>query len=185
MKELSLSILDIAMNSVRAEATEVKIELVETKDTLKLTISDNGTGMTKDVLQSVTNPFCTTRKTRKIGLGIPLLKLAAEQTGGSLEIESKHIDDYPSAHGTITSATFFKNHIDFTPLGDIASSITTLIQGSPDIDFHFVHKADNGEVEINTAQIRQVLGEDVPLNCYEVIKWIGDSLNEQYSELIK
>lgn len=185
MKELSLSILDIAMNSVRAEATKVKIELVETKDTLKLTISDNGTGMTKDVLQSVTNPFCTTRKTRKIGLGIPLLKLAAEQTGGSLEIESNHIDDYPSAHGTITSATFFKNHIDFTPLGDIPSSITTLIQGSPDIDFHFVHKADNGEVEIDTTQIRQVLGEDVPINCYEVIKWIGDSLNEQYSELIK
>ncbi len=185
MKELSLNILDIAMNSVRAEATAIEISIVETDETLKLTISDNGTGMTDEVLNSVTDPFCTTRKTRKIGLGIPLLKLAAEQTGGFLEIRSQHISNSPTQHGTVTSALFFKRHIDFTPLGDIASTVTTLIQGSPDIDFRFCHKTDNGEVELDTAQIRQVLGEEIPLDSFEVIKWIGDSLKEQYSELIK
>ena len=86
MKELSLNILDIAENSVRANATLVTITIVEDSETLKVTIGDNGCGMTKEILENVTNPFCTTRTTRKVGLGIPLLKLQAEQTGGSVTI---------------------------------------------------------------------------------------------------
>ena len=111
MKELSLNILDIAENSIKAKATRVTIEIFETADTLKFTVSDNGCGMKPDFLKSVTDPFTTTRTTRPVGLGIPLLKMAAEQTGGSVEITSKHIDDYPDSHGTVTSAIFFKNHI--------------------------------------------------------------------------
>ena len=179
MKELSLNILDVAENSVKAEASLTEISILEEGEMLTLIIKDNGYGMTKEILESVTNPFCTTRTTRKVGLGIPLLKLQAEQTGGTLEITSKHIDEYPDEHGTCVKAKFYKNHIDFTPLGNVVESITTLIQGHPDTDFTFSHKTEKGTVFLDTRQIREIL-EDVPLDNYEVIKWITEYLGEQY-----
>ena len=112
MKELSLNILDIAENSVKAGASLTEILVLESGETLTLTITDNGSGMTKEILNSVTDPFCTTRTTRKVGMGIPLLKLEAEMTGGSLAIESRHFEEYPENHGTKVTAVFYKNHID-------------------------------------------------------------------------
>ena len=184
MKELSLNILDITENSVKAEATLTEILIEEFGDVLKLTIADNGKGMDEQTVKSVTDPFYTSRKTRSVGLGIPLLKLACEQTGGTLSIISRTKDQYPEAHGTEVSATFFKNHIDFTPLGDVISSIVTLIQGHPDRDFLFIHRTEEHEVYLDTREIRQVL-EDVPLDTYEVILWIGDNLREQYKGFCK
>ena len=180
MKELSLNILDIAENSYKANATLVEILINETDSVLSITIKDNGTGMTQDILASVTNPFYTTRKTRRVGLGIPLFKFAAEQTGGELRISSTHIDCDKDGHGTAVCATFFKNHIDFTPLGDIISTVTTLIQGHPDTDLLFSHKSDKGEVVLDTGEIRSVL-EDIPLDSYEILNWIRDNLAEQYN----
>lgn len=180
MKELSLNILDITENSVKANATLTKIIIDETEKTLKVTISDNGCGMSEETVKSVQNPFFTTRTTRQVGLGIPLLKLAAEQTGGSVKISSRLDDGKITRHGTDVVALFHKNHIDFTPLGDIISTITTLIQGHPDTDFLFEHRTEKGIVELDTRAIREVL-EGVPLNTYEVIKWIGDNLREQYN----
>ena len=182
MKELSLNILDIAKNSTKAGATLVEILIEETKDILTISISDNGHGMTREILESVTSPFSTSRTTRKVGMGIPLFKFAAEQTGGSLKIESKHKDEYPDAHGTTTSASFYKNHIDFTPLGDVTSSIVTLIQGNPDIDFRFYHKTEGGVVSLDTREIREVL-EEVPLNSFDVLSWIEENLTEQYNSI--
>lgn len=179
MKELSLNILDIAENSVKAGATLTEISVLEENDTITLVIKDNGSGMTDEVLKSVTNPFYTTRTTRKVGMGLPLLKLEAEMTGGSLTVESRHISDYPNNHGTVVTAVFYKNHIDCTPIGDVVSSMTTLIQGHPDIDFLFLHKMENKKVLLDTRELRNVL-EGVPLNTYEVIKWIEEFLNEQY-----
>lgn len=183
MKELSLNILDIAMNSVKAKASLIEILIDETADTLTLTIKDNGYGMKSDFLTNVTNPFSTTRTTRKVGLGLPFLRLEAEMTGGCMDISSKHIDDYPNSHGTVVTAKFFKNHIDYTPLGDVVSTVTTLVQGSPDIDFVFRHTTQNGSVELDTRDVRSVLGADIPINSIEVIRWIADSLNCDYSEL--
>lgn len=180
MKELSLNILDIAENSVKAGAALTEIYIDETADTLTLTIKDNGCGMTAEILNSVTNPFYTTRTTRKVGLGLPFLKLQAEMTGGSLSITSKHISDYPDDHGTSVVANFFKNHIDFTPLGDVVASIITLIQGHPERDFLFCHKAEFGEVVLDTRELREVL-ENVPLDSFEVLGWIKEYLNEQYA----
>ena len=114
-------------------------------------------------------------------MGIPLLKLEAELTGGGVEIVSKYISSYPEEHGTVVTATFYKNHIDCTPLGDVVASITTLIQGHPDTDFLFIHKTEDREVSLDTRELREVLGGDVPLNTYDVIKWIEDYLKEQYS----
>ena len=180
MKEISLNILDIAENSVKAGATLTKISVLEKGETLTLVIKDNGSGMTDEVLKTVSNPFYTTRTTRKVGMGIPLLKLAAEMTGGSVTIESKHYSDYPTDHGTVVTAIFYKNHIDCTPLGDVVSSMTTLIQGHPDIDFLFIHEIEDKEIKLDTREIREVL-EGIPLNTYEVLQWAQEFLMEQYN----
>ncbi len=180
MKELSLNILDIAENSVKAKATLITITLDETETTLRFTITDNGCGMKPEFLRNVTNPYCTTRTTRPVGMGISFLKLAAEQTGGDLTIESVH-EELSEDHGTTLSAFFHTDHIDFEPLGDIVSTITTLIHGSPNIDFVFEHTHPKGEISLDTRQLREVLGE-VPLDSAEVIAWIGEFLREQYTE---
>ena len=184
MKELSLNILDIAENSVKAGAALTEILLYETDTTLKLVIKDNGSGMSKETVSSVTNPFYTTRTTRSVGLGIPLLKLAAEQTGGTLTIESKMADEIDDSHGTTVVATFNKNHLDFTPLGDVVSTVQTLIQGHPDRDFLFVHEKDEKSVSLDTREIRAVL-EDVPLDTFEVLDWVKRTLEEEYLEFNK
>lgn len=181
MKELSLNILDITENSLKAGATLTEISLIQEGNTLTLSITDNGSGMPEEIVRGVTDPFYTTRTTRKVGLGLPLLKLAAEQTGGSISIESRHIDTHPDDHGTCVTALFYTDHIDFTPLGDIVATLTTLIQGHPDSDFLFCHKTHDRTVELDTRELREIL-EDVPLNSYEVIKWIEGNLLEQYSD---
>lgn len=180
MKELSLNILDIAENSVKAGASLTEIHIKETDETVVITITDDGCGMTEEVLRAVTDPFYTTRTTRKVGMGLPLLKLEAEQTGGSVTVNSKPECDYPENHGTEVRAIFNKNHIDFTPLGDVISTMTTLIQGHPDTDFLFEHEISGGTVQLDTRELRAVL-EDVPLSSYEVINWIREYLEEQYS----
>ncbi len=183
MKELSLNILDITENSLKAKATLTEILLEETENTLKITISDNGVGMSEEMCKRVIDPFCTSRTTRKVGLGIPFFKLGAEQTGGSFKIESKSIENYPDNHGTVVSALYYKNHIDFTPLGDITETLVTLIQGHPDTDIYFSHKKQSGEVRLDTREIRAELGEEIPLSEIEVLVFIRDYLNEQYINL--
>ncbi len=182
MKEISLNILDITENSVKAGATLTQIKLAETNDTITLTVTDNGCGMSDEVLKTVLNPFYTTRTTRKVGMGLPLLKLAAEQTGGGLEIFSKSEKSFPNDHGTTVNAVFYKNHIDCAPIGDTVETVKTLIQGHPDTDFLFIHTKGNGEVRFDTRELRDIL-EGVPLNTYEVIKWIEGYLKDGYSQI--
>ena len=182
MKELSLNILDVAENSVKAGASLTQILLTEEGDVLTLEIVDDGCGMDEDVVRSVIDPFYTTRTTRKVGMGIPLLKLACEQTGGRLDISSVTQEADPVSHGTHVTATFHMNHIDFTPLGDLTASVLTLIQGHPDTDFLFRHTRNGNVVELDTRVLREVL-EDVPLNSYDVMRWIEGDLQEQYEAL--
>ena len=180
MKELSLNILDIAENSVKARATLTKILLSETANTLTLTIADDGCGMDAETVRRVTDPFYTTRTTRSVGLGLPLLKLEAEMTDGSLEVVSRHEAEFPDGHGTTVTAVFHTDHIDCPPLGDVIATVTTLIQGHPDTDFLFRHEREGREaVELDTRELRQVL-EDVPLDSYEILQWIQGFLAESY-----
>ena len=179
MKELSLNILDVAENSMKAGAALTQILVTEEGDLLTIEIIDDGCGMSEEVVQSVVDPFYTTRTTRKVGMGIPLLKLAAEQTGGALTITSTTQDADPETHGTHVTATFYTNHLDFTPLGNVSESVLTLIQGHPDTDFYFRHQKDDDAVEMDTRELRVIL-EDVPLNCYDVLVWIREYLEEQY-----
>lgn len=182
MDELSLYVLDITMNSVRAGATRIRIDLVEEGDWLTFTVEDNGCGMTEEQLQKLSSPFFTTRKTRKVGLGIPFLKMLAEMTGGSVTIRSVHESAGPH-HGTTTQAVFGRKHIDFIPLGDMVETVKTLIQGSPEIDFLYRHKTEGGEVTLSCAEMREILG-DIPLNEPEILLWIGENLREQYNALL-
>jgi len=184
MKELSLNVLDITENSVKAGASLTEILIWESDSELTITIKDDGCGMPEHIVRSVTDPFYTTRTTRSVGLGIPLFKMAAEQTGGGIEIFSKVDDGKGGEHGTVVKASFYKNHLDFTPLGDVGSTVITLIQGHPDVDFLFVHETEGGTVRLDTREVRQVL-EGVPLDTYEVLKWIEEYIAEQYSEFNK
>ncbi len=183
MTEISLNILDITENSVKARATLTQIEITETDETLTVKIIDNGCGMGEENLRRVTDPFYTTRTTRSVGLGIPLFKLAAEQTGGSFSIESVVDDGKTADHGTTVTAVFYKNHIDCTPLGDVTATVTTLIQGHPETDFLFTHKKGENAVILDTRELKAVLGDEVSLSEYEVIKWIEEFLAEQYISL--
>ena len=179
MKELSLNILDIVENSAKAEAKNIGIALHEENSILTLTITDDGKGMTAKTLEGVVDPFYTTRTTRKVGLGIPLLILAAEQTGGNVKIVSKHIEEHPDAHGTIVTATLHRDHIDSPPLGDVIATVVTVIQGHPDTDLLYTHTANGISVSLDTKEMRQILG-DIPLSSPEILVWIEDNLREQY-----
>ena len=182
MDELSLYVLDITMNSVRAGASEITVSLVEEGAWLTLTVSDNGCGMTEEQVQRLSNPFFTTRKTRKVGLGIPFLTMLAELTGGHVTVQSVH-ESVSENHGTTTTAVFDKTHIDFVPLGDMIETVKTLIQGSPDVNFTYIHRIDGREVRLSCAELKAILGEEIPLNEPDILEWIGGYLTEQYEAL--
>ena len=174
MKEISLHILDIVMNSVKAGASQIGIDLTQTADgLLTITITDDGCGMDEETVRRLSDPFFTTRTTRKVGMGVPLYMLAARQTGGDVTITSQ------LQKGTTVTATFHTDHIDCAPLGDITSTLLTLVQGNPDTDLLFTHRFDGRQVELNTRQIKEVL-TGVPIDSFEVLSWLREYLAEQY-----
>lgn len=182
MKELSLNVLDITQNSISAGADLIYIELTEDgSGLLTLSIRDNGCGMSEKTLERVIDPFYTTRTTRKVGMGIPLLKLAAEQAGGELTIVSKTREADPVFHGTEIRATFHTDSIDFTPVGDMVSTLCVIIQGHPEINYVFRHKTPEFDVSLDTSKVREVLGEGVSLGEHEVLEWIAGYLEQQYN----
>ena len=173
MPEISLNILDVAQNSVTAGAalTEIDIRADRAEDTLTVFIRDNGRGMTEEQVRRVTDPFFTTRTTRKVGLGVPFFKMAAELAGGSFRIEST-----PGV-GTETTAVFGLGHIDRMPLGDMAGTMTALIGPNPGLDFVFRYAVDDNRFIMDTRDIRTVL-EGIPLSEPEVLSYISGYINE-------
>ncbi len=178
MQEISLNILDIAQNSIRAGAKNIHIEIVESalRDLFEFTVRDDGCGMSEELLRRVTDPFVTTRTTRKVGLGISLLKSAAQQTGGDVTIESE------LNKGTTLTATFSYSSIDRQPLGDIAAVIASLIGMNTQCDFYYRHTAEDKTFELDTKQLRAVLG-DVSLAEISVVQWITQYINEGLTEI--
>ena len=154
MRELSLNILDIAQNSLSAGAGLVTLTVDEDSgaDSLTLRVEDDGRGMDADTLQRVRDPFYTTRTTRKVGMGIPLFRMAAEMTGGSLDIVSE------PGKGTAVTASFSLSHIDRMPLGDMAGTLSALIRLNPQVDFVYRHRRDGREAALDTRELRQVQG---------------------------
>ena len=178
MQELSLNVLDIAQNSVRAKASLVTILVTEkTADHfLEISIADDGCGMTPEQVARVMDPFFTTRTTRKVGLGIPFFKLSAESTGGSFDIQSE------LGKGTVTTARYHTDHIDMLPIGDMNATILSLISMNPQMDFVYRRSLDNNSFTLDTRELKAVL-EDVPLDSPEVIQFIKETLEEGETEL--
>ena len=177
MKELSLNILDVTYNSIAAGAAHITVTLHETPDgRLTLVVEDDGKGMDAETVRRVCDPFYTTRTTRKVGMGLSLMKMEAQMSGGDLSIEST------VGEGTTVTSWFDPDNIDMPPLGDLTSSITTLIQGSPDIDFVFTHRTPAGEYTLDTGEIRQIMG-DISLSEPEIIAWLTDYLHENESNI--
>jgi anti-sigma regulatory factor (Ser/Thr protein kinase) len=178
MRELSLNVLDVAQNSIVAGADLITIAVTEdtAADRLTIVIGDNGRGMTPEQLQKVRDPFYTTRTTRKVGMGIPLFRMAAEMTGGALDIQSE------AGKGTTVTAVFALSHIDRMPLGDMTGTVTALIRLNPHLDFRYIQTVDGVSFEMDTRELRDILG-DVPLNDPDVMEWIGGYLKENLEPL--
>ena len=173
MKELSLHILDIAKNSVKAKATKIEITVDENlaEDKLTITIADNGTGMSEEILKAVRDPFTTTRTTRKVGLGIPLFEAAAVQSGGKLDISSE------LGVGTTVLASFGYNSIDRAPLGDISDTLMILVSGSPEIRFIYNHLKNGKKFTFDTDEIKAQIG-DIPITTPEILSWMSEYIEE-------
>lgn len=178
MRELSLHLMDIAQNSISAGASLIQIRLSELRagHSLRITIEDDGRGMSEEQVKQVTDPFYTTRTTRKVGLGVPLFKMAAEMTGGAFSIRSEE------GKGTLLTADFDTAHLDMIPLGDMEQTILLLIHSNPDLDFVYARSLDGHEFVLDTRQLREILG-DVPLNNPDVTVWMREYLEENIQEV--
>ena len=178
MREISLHILDIVQNSVVAGATRIEVLVDEdvAADRLAVEIIDNGCGMSEDFLEKVIDPFTTKRTTRKVGLGIPLFKNAAESTDGTFEIQSE------LGKGTCIRAVFGYSHIDRQPLGDMADTMLGLFTSYEQIDFVYRHKVGDKVFEVFTADLKTVL-DGVSFTTPEVYLWLSEFLKEGESEL--
>ncbi|HDJ23995.1 MAG TPA: ATP-binding protein [Candidatus Aminicenantes bacterium] len=173
MEDLSLHLLDVAENSLAAQATRVIItlEINTANKTLRLIIEDNGQGMDKQTLKKAVDPFFTTKKTRRIGLGLSLLAQAAHATGGQFSIESK------PGQGTKVSTLFYTDHWDFKPLGDIPQTLLTLVLGHPEVELIFIYRRDDKETIFSTKEVKAKLN-GLPLNSPAAIPLIMNHINK-------
>lgn len=172
MKDLSLHILDLVQNSVAAKATHITVAIrADAAGVLRISIEDNGCGMDGELLRRVTDPFATTRTTRRVGLGIPLMKASAERSGGGLEITSE------KGKGTRADASFMIGNIDRPPLGDVPGTITDIIISEPDLELTLVLENGTEAFRLDSAEIREKLGE-VPITEYAVTSWMREYLSE-------
>ena len=173
MEDLSLHILDIAENSLAAKADKIEIRILEDKkkDCLSVEIRDNGMGMDKETVKKAIDPFYTSRRVRRFGLGLSLLSEAAKAANGHLSIKSK------KGEGTKIKADFQYSHIDRKPLGDMNQTIITLIIGNPEIDLIFVHKKNNHKYILDTRKIKEQL-KDRPINSPDGIRIIKEDLKK-------
>lgn len=177
MKELALNILDIVENSFKAHAKHIELTIVEddSEDLLYIEVKDDGSGMEEEILNTVFDPFTTSSNTKKVGLGLPLLKLESESTGGSVAVESEE------GKGTIVKITFKKSHIDRPPLGDIPSTLITIIATHPEVNFKYKHVVNGKVFEISNDELRSIFGETITAPI--VLNGIRDFLDEAIRNL--
>jgi anti-sigma regulatory factor (Ser/Thr protein kinase) len=174
MTELSLNILDAAQNSIAANAALIEITVSESEsdNLLCVTIRDNGRGMDEKLLKSVADPFVTTRTTRKVGLGIPFFKMAAELTGGKFEIKSR------PGKGTVIKADFVLDHIDRPPLGNMRETLLALIKCNPDTDFVYNREINEKSFRFDTREVRAEI-PGISLAEPEVLEFISEYLDNE------
>ena len=178
MKEIALHILDIMQNSTAAHADLINVTIREISGTglLEARIEDNGCGMDSELLARVTDPFSTTRTTRRVGLGIPLFKASAEQSGGDFRITSE------KGKGTIVTAGYRIDHIDRPPLGDLAGVITDMAAAWETVEIQLLLESRGRQFSFNSREIRRMLGE-VPLTEFTVIQWLREYIEDGIKEI--
>lgn len=174
VRELALHILDILQNAVEAGASRVSLTVDEDQaaDRLTITVRDNGRGMDAVALARAIDPFFTTRQTRHVGLGLPLLAAAAERAGGRLDVRSQ-----PGV-GTTVEATFRLSHLDRQPLGNMADTLLAFLLSEKALDLEYVHRTPKDTFAFNTADIRQELGNDIEFRNPVVRQWLSEFLTE-------
>ncbi len=178
MEDLSLHILDIAENALKAGATKIEIRVSEdfNNDILRIRIIDNGAGMDEEMARKAVEPFVTTRTERRVGLGLSLLAESAKSTGGEIKIRSR------PRKKTRVDALFGYSHVDRKPLGDMSQTLIMLIAGNPQIDFFYYHRKDMKSFCLDTGELRKNL-EEIPINHPEVVKSIRDNIQEGLQEI--
>lgn len=178
MKDFAMHIMDIVQNSISAEATEIKVTITEAadEDKLRLAITDNGKGIPEDMLHNITDPYVTSRTTRKVGLGLPLLDQHATSTGGDLKIVSK------VGIGTQIFANFGLLHYDRQPLGDIAGTIVLLAAANPKIKFIYEHITNNGSYRFDTDEVNEML-DGMSISEATVIRFLKEMIEENLKEI--
>jgi anti-sigma regulatory factor (Ser/Thr protein kinase) len=174
MKELALHILDIAENSLRAGASLIRISIDEDADCdlLTVVVEDDGCGMDEHTLARVLDPFFTTKPERRVGFGLSLFKRAAERAGGGLTVESE------TGRGTKVVAEFELSHIDRQPLGDMSSTITTLLMADPDVDVVYWHSAGGDVYVFDSRRVRQEL-DGLPISDPRVVTLLAETIRER------
>jgi len=179
LEDLSQHILDIAENSLNAKASEIRISLSEDTgvDQVILEIQDNGSGMDKETLLKVVDPFTTSRTTRRVGLGLPFLKQSAELCEGEFDIESTE------GKGTLVRASFRLNSIDRPPLGDIPSTLVSLLVAHPLINWSYEHRFNDETFLVNSSEIIEILGEPEALGNPEIALWLKEFFLENITSL--
>ncbi len=177
MKELALHVLDIAENSISAEADNITIEINENtiENYIKIIIEDDGKGIEKEILKNITDPFVTSRNTRPVGLGLSLFKAAAKRCEGSFNIESDKT-------GTKVKAVFKRDHIDRAPIGNVAQSLISILLWNENIDLKYIHTYDNDQFIFDTKEIKKEL-EDINITDSKIINWLKDYIKENISEI--
>jgi len=178
MRELSLHILDIAENGINAGADRLHIRVEESSadDRLTLSVEDNGQGMSEEKTRHIDDPFITTRKTRRVGLGLSLLASAARRCEGDLHVQARR------GKGTQVTATFRRSHIDRAPLGDMAATLEVLIMGNPDIDFRYTHRLDGSEWVLDTRDLKTELG-NLSLGDPTVLRRVSERMRRALDDL--
>jgi len=173
MEDLAMQMLEIIMNSVHAGAGSIEIRIVDSaaENLISMTVSDDGCGMNKALLQRVADPFTTTRETRRIGMGVPFMKGLTEQCGGRFSIRSR------PGEGTILTATVQRDHIDTPPMGDLGEMMMNSIQANGDIDYDFHNRTDKGEFVFDTREAKEML-DGVSLLEPSILLWIRDYIRE-------
>ncbi len=181
MRDLCMHILDLVQNSVEAKSTRVKIVVEEniSCNLLRLEIVDNGRGIPKNILVDLTNPFTTSRITRKVGLGTSLLDMVCKQSGGKLKITSE------VGLGTKVLATFKHDHLDRPPLGDLVDTVkVVLIAYYQVVDFIFEYVYNGKKFIFDSQEVKNILGNDSQLLAHkEILSWIEEFLQKNIKQL--
>lgn len=179
VRDLSLHLLDLVQNSITAGANLITIRIsLDEQKMLTMELIDDGRGMNPELLKRVTSPFATTRTTRKVGLGIPLMKENAEKAGGSFQLESEE------GVGTRLTVAMDTGNIDCLPLGDLEGTLLSLMLTNPmHPDFLFTGKTPKGSCSFDTREVRAALGNDIPFNEPSVAMWLKEALHEEMNPI--